>query len=510
MSLIYKKVKDNAYQFPNKIAIILDDGKSLTYAQLINLVNIKIASLQEKIGFTGCTVAFCIEEGVNIPIISLSLNALNATLVPLNPSLKYSQLDFLLKSVDVDILLVDSSTCNLFGKTNILVINIDLLKENSDTSLNVLREYCANYKYDQFIITLSSGSTGDPKPIVFSEQNKIKRSNQAIEIFDIDSNDVVLCASPFFHSLGQRLTFLPLLIGGTLVQLKYFNINNWVHAVNKYRVTFTIPVSTHLHAVADYLINYPEKFKSLKSIVSSSATIDKDVKLNLFSKLSCNFYEMYGASEIATATVIDKHQLTNKPNSVGLPCTGVKIKIVDNDFIECSQMTIGKIVVKSPLVAGYYKLDKVTKNSFIDDYFITGDLGYIDKDGYLYFVDREKDIIITGGVNIYPSDIEWHINNIKHVETCVVVGIKDLYLGEAIVAVVVSKEKDRSMLEENIRSSLRKNLSSNQQPIKYFFRDTVPFNHSGKVDRKSIQIEIDLLGLDLTKRLRQIYSTPTN
>jgi len=187
-----------------------------------------------------------------------------------------------------------------------------------------------------------------------------------------------------------------------------------------------------------------------------------------------------------------------------------ELKIVDNDFIECSQMTIGKIVVKSPLVAGYYKLDKVTKNSFIDDYFITGDLGYIDKDGYLYFVDREKDIIITGGVNIYPSDIEWHINNIKHVETCVVVGIKDLYLGEAIVAVVVSKEKDRSMLEENIRSSLRKNLSSNQQPIKYFFRDTVPFNHSGKVDRKSIQIEIDLLGLDLTKRLRQIYSTPTN
>jgi long-chain acyl-CoA synthetase len=509
MSVIFDKVKDNAKLFPNKVAVIQDDGKALSYEQLVELVKRQIIFLQNKINFCGCRVAFCFRENINIPITTLSLNVLRATLIPLNPNLKYKQLSLFLSSVDADILLVDSSTEDLFEKmrSEILVINVDSLKESSKISVNPSRNDVEDTEYNQFLITFSSGSTGDPKPILFSEKNKIERAQQAMELFGINQDDVVLCASPFFHSLGQRLTLLPLLAGGTLVQLAYFNAKRWVDAVTKYKVTFTIPVSTHLHLLVDQIIKFPEKVETLRSIVSSSATIDKSVKLELFKKLNCNFYEMYGASEVATATSLNNYQAIEKSNSVGLPCPGVEIRIVNHKFIDCRPMEIGKIIIKSPLVSqGYYKLEKITKKSFFNDFFITGDLGYLDVDGYLYFVNREKDLIISGGVNIYPSDIESYINSNKYVDICVVVGVKDLYLGEVVIAVVVSKDDDKVMVENNIRAVLRKELLPNQQPIKYFFESELPYSPSGKIDRKLIQKKLNELELDLTKTLRKIKS----
>ena len=505
MSKIFDKLKDNAMLSPNKTAVIQGDGVYLTYAQLVRQVNRKITFLKDILGHSGCRVAFCFRESANIPIIIFTLNALRATAIPLNPSLKPKQINIFLKSIDAEVLLVDSSTSNLIDTNRFVpVVNIDLLKENPKINLNLSKDRLLNQKYSQFLVTFSSGSTGEPKPILFSEQNKIKRFQQAVEIFDIDRNDVVLCASPFFHSLGQRLTLLPLLVGGTLVQLPHFNVEKWVDAVTKYNVTFTIPVSTHLHVLADQLTKHPEKFNSIRSIVSSSAIIDRGVKLNLFRKLKCNFYEMYGASEIATATSLNKFQAIKKPNSVGLPCPGVKIRIVNQEFVDCKPMTTGKIIIKSPLVSSYYKLEEITKKSFIDDYFITGDLGYLDTDGYLYFVDREKDLIISGGANIYPSDIEQNINDNKYVDICVVLGVKDFYLGEAVVAVIVSKEEDKTLVENDIRSMIRQELLPIQQPIKYFFEDNLPYLPSGKIDRKAIKKYLNTLDLDLTKTLRKI------
>ncbi len=505
MSKIFEIIATHAKIHPNKIAVFEYQGDQLSYKQLVASVKNRFESLQHIINPGKNRVAICLHEGLEIPIIILALNILQVPIIPLNPNLKSKQLENLLDACDVDVIITNDLTHGLFSHLYDCynVIDLNTLNESSDNS-NSNSNINIQGNYKEFLITLSSGSTGDPKPIVFSEQNKINRSQQAVKLFNINNDDVVLCASPFFHSLGQRLTLLPLLIGGTLVQLPNFTVKKWVDAVIRHKVTFTIPVSTHLHVLAEHLIRFPEKFKSLRSIVSSSASIDADVKLNLFNKLNCNFYEMYGASEVATATVLNKRQAIKKNNSVGLPCTGVKVKVVDQDLIDCKPMITGKIIVKSSLVASYYKLEKISKKSFVNDYFITGDLGYLDTDGYLYFVDREKDLIISGGANIYPSDVEFHINNNRYVDICVVIGIKDLYLGEVVVVVIVSKEKDKIMVESNIRSVLRQELSSNQQPVKYFFKESLPYTASGKIDRKLIQRELNSLGLDLTKKLRQI------
>jgi len=507
MAEFFRKVLGCSARSPDKIAIIDPIGRKVKYSELVELVESRIRLLGEILKPGVSRVALCMQEGLEVPVTVLALNALQTTVIPLNPKLKPNQIARLIVSVDADSVVCDSSTVAMFDdpelKDNSRVVNIDLLDEicNEDSG-GVL--FHVKGSYDQFLITLSSGSTGKPKPIIFSEKNKLERSNQAIQLYDASEDDIVLCASPFFHSLGQRLTLLPLILGATLVQLDNFSVQKWIDAVSRYKVTFTIPVSTHLHLVVGRLIESPVQFNSLRCLVSSSASIDKSVKHKLFDSLGCEFHEMYGASEVATATSLNRAQALEKPDSVGYPCPTVNVRIVNEKMVNCSPGEIGKILVKSPLsTSGYYKLDNLTDKAFVDDYFITGDLGFVDKEGFLYFVDREKDVIISGGANIYPSDIEYYINKVDSVDTSVVVGVDDPYLGEAVVAVIQTTGVE-SIIEADIRSLLRKKISSSQQPIKYFFKSSLPVSASGKVDRKEIKKELDSYKLDLTSHLRNV------
>jgi acyl-CoA synthetase (AMP-forming)/AMP-acid ligase II len=506
MSVIFENINKFASLTPTKTAVIDSEGVKVSYKQLVNLTKIRASRLSNVVTPNFSRIALCLNESVDTLVTILALNILDATIIPLNPKLKSNQLQRFLKSVDAEVLIVESLTDSSFKDmiNRLKVIDLEMLQDDNKVQNDSYSLRITNpQEYSQFLITLSSGSTGDPKPIVFSENDKLKRSKQSVELYNVTHNDVILCASPFFHSLGQRLTFLPLLVGGTLVQLPVFGVQKWTDAVIKYQVTMTIPVSSHLHLLADQLLKFPDKFKSLRCLVSSSASIDQSVKSSLFELPYCDFHEMYGASEIATATSLNKDEAKIKPNSVGFPCHGVEVRVVDENFIDCGPTKIGRIFVKSYLVSsGYYNLPNTTEKSFVNGYFLTGDLGYLDIDGFLYFVDREKDVIIVGGVNIYPSDIEDVISRHNMVEASVVVGAHDLYFGELPVAVIACNPDDKVSIENELRATLRKELSSKQQPIMFFFQEKMPFTPSGKVDRKLIRDQIDSLGLDLSRRLR--------
>ena len=484
------------------------NGETLTYSQLIRRVIKRINNLSSFIKKGQRRVALCIPEGIEIPINILALNYLNVTVIPLNPTLQVDQINHLLASVDADILITDFKKLPLFDKeqTDFRIFDLQALDSLVEEKGSLYLDTDTSSIYDEFLITLSSGSTGSPKPIVLSEKNKLDRFKQAVKLYSIDRNDVILCASPFFHTLGQRLTFLPLLAGGTLVQLTRFTAENWSQAVEDQGVTFTIPVSSHLHELVEPLLSTPHRFSSLRCLVSSSAAINDDVKKKLFDTLSCDFHEMYGASEIATATNLNREQAASKPESVGVSCPDVEVKVVDEELALCKSFEVGQIIVQSPLVSsGYYNLPETTEKSFVEGYFLTGDLGYFDYDEYLYFVDRKKDVIISGGMNIYPSDIEEIIKEHKSVNDCVVIGIYDNYLGELPVAVLVS-DKDKNMVEKEIRTMVKKRLAVFQHPAKYFHRNNLPLTSSGKIDKKSLRDELNDLKLDLSSKLRALQN----
>jgi len=508
VSEIFSIVKEHSLRSPDKTAIVEVDGNSLTYSQLIALVDRRAKQLRFSIKLGLTHVGLCVSEGIELAISVLALNSLNVPVVPLNPTLRSDQIITLLASTDVDVLIAESRNAQLLAEADVgfKILDLDLLSSASDNENPSFKPLGDSSEYDNFLITLSSGSTGHSKPIVFSEKNKLARFEQAVQLFGVTSEDVVLCASPFFHSLGQRLTLLPLLAGATLVQLTRFSAKKWCEAVTANRVTFTIPVSSHLHELVDALLSSKGELSSLRCLVSSSAAIDDGVKKNLFSTLHCEFYEMYGASEVATVTSLSREQADSKPTSVGLSCPGVDIRVVREDHSVCRPLEVGEITVKSPLAsAGYYKLPARTKASFVKGYFHTEDLGYLDDDGYLYFVDRKKDIIISGGVNIYPSDIEEVINEHESVVDCVVLGINDRYLGEALVAVLASSEAWPA-LRKDIKTLVRVRLAPFQRPLKYFLRETFPLTASGKVDKASLRKELNALQLDLSSKMRSLLS----
>ncbi len=508
MSVIFDRIKQNAKQYPDKTAIIDENGNALTYLQLLQRVEIRIRQLLNTVTPSLTRVALCLQEGYEIPITVLALNALRVPIIPLNAGLQIEQILHLLKSVDADLVILDPTTARIFKGNQKSIKSVDLseLRETTESGQVDIPRVEESDDYKQFLITLSSGSTGNPKPIVLSEKNKLDRADQAILLYETCSDDVILCASPFFHTLGQRLTFLPLLVGATLVQLTRFTARTWCDVVYTHRVTFTIPVSSHLHELVEPLLVSPQRFSTLRCLVSSSAAIDEGVKKQLFETLACDFHEIYGASEIATATNLNREQAALKPRSVGVSCPGVKIRIVDENFAECRPMSVGQIIVKSPLASvGYYRLPETTQESFVGDYFLTGDFGYLDQEGYLYFVDRKKDVIISGGMNIYPSDIESVLSMHPKVRECATVGIHDPFLGEVPVAVVVCLGDVRTV-EREMRSTAQQKLAACQRPMKYFFREQLSLTASGKVDKRSLREELNELNLDLSSKLRALQN----
>ncbi|MBT3472113.1 MAG: acyl--CoA ligase [Gammaproteobacteria bacterium] len=506
MGDIYSVVRHHAVTTPDKIAILNENGDAISYRQLMQAVEQRYWQLSQVVTPGKSRVALSLHEGEQVPITVLALNQLGVGVIPLNPTLQTSQLQQLLKAVDADVVVAEADTVPLFrtldGLQMVVVGAVEGEESSAEVDANAAnREYQPNAP---FLITLSSGSTGDPKPIIFSEQNKLRRSKQAQEMYQVSAEDRVLCASPFFHSLGQRLTLLPLLVGATLVQLPRFTAKRWADLVERQQVSFTIPVSSHLHELVGLLIEQPERFASLRCLVSSSAAISDDVKQRLFNALRCDFHEMYGASEVATATDLNRDQATRHPHSVGFPCPGVRLQIVDDGGVVQPPCEIGEIVVNSPLASpGYYRLPAVTEASFVEAFFHTGDLGYLDEEGYLYFVNRKKEIIVTGGMNIYPSDIESVLSGHPQITTVVVVGISDSYLGEVAVAVVVGRGNAKQ-LERELRGRVREQLSPYQHPLRYFFREQLPMTASGKVDKMALQDELNGLGLELSAKLRAL------
>jgi long-chain acyl-CoA synthetase len=289
---------------------------------------------------------------------------------------------------------------------------------------------------------------------------------------------------------------LPLITGATAVVMKKFHPKRWLELVEKHRVSFGILVSSQLERIVSTLLEEREfKPTSLRKLISSSAPLLEGTRkkaLSLAQNYEWEIYETYGTSEIGFASILNMTQETNKWNSVGKPLPYVKVKILCEDKRECPFGEVGEIAVKTlTRFAGYYKMEEKTKEAFTEDgYFLTGDLGYLDKDGYLYFVGRKKEVIITGGINVYPQDVEKVILNYPGVKECAVFGVENEKLGEVVCA-LIAPEKGKEIKIPQLKSYLRKHLTSYQMPIYIKVVEEIPKNHLGKISRKSLKQFVD-------------------
>lgn len=352
-----------------------------------------------------------------------------------------------------------------------------------------------------YLLTMTSGSTGDPKPITLSQEGKIRRSlDGAKGVYRLGDDEVVITSTPMYHSLGFRLALLPLLIGGTSVILHHFSPRNWIDAVVRHGVSFAIMVSSHLEQIAQHLAADPQPLPSLKTLVSSSALLRPEVKQRCIALFDCDFHECYGASEVGIVTNLAPADCRDNLASVGKALDYVELRILDEHGKPLPHGGIGEIACRTATAfSGYYRRPDATAQAWHEGFFRTGDMGYLDDDGYLYLAGRKKDIIIVGGTNVYPDDVEAVLLQAPGVAACAVIGVPDAYFGEAILALVVAAADDIDT--RRLRAHCAGQLADFQQPQAYELVNELPRTALGKIQRQVLRERYQ--GYDATADLRR-------
>lgn len=481
----------NAAEIPDKVAVWCDESQ-ITYAELAKKVS-KYSNLLLKHGVKyGEHIGFPMNNSIESVSILLAAADIGAAIVPINSTLPADAVKSAFESGKVTHMIAQKSFLKKYENWEVPTLTgklfcIDEIREGSISMLQLEgikteRPQIEKTGKEILIITLTSGSTGAPKPITLTQEDKYIRACRHIELYKITKDDKVLAATPLYHSLAERLVLMPLMIGATSILLPRFTPNLWLNCVKSQAVTFTIAVSAQLGQIAELLSSpFVPDINSLRCIVSSSALLEAHVRANLIERLDCDFHEMYGTSETSTITNIDFRETKEKRKSVGKPLSGVKLLIIDEFGNECSAGEIGEIACSTPLLcSGYYGMEEQFKKCLRDDYFCTGDLGFLDEEGYLYYFGRKKELIITGGVNVYPVDIEECVGKLIGVEACAAFSYPDERLGEVVAVAVVEKEKGMVSVRD-IRVHCAKNLADYQQPHKIYIVDHLPQNTLGKV-----------------------------
>lgn len=359
-----------------------------------------------------------------------------------------------------------------------------------------------------FLLTMTSGSTGAPKPIQLSQEGKIRRSiDGAATLYGLSADDMILTSTPMYHSLGFRLALLPLLIGGTSVVLANFTPAGWIHTVQAHQVSFVIMVSSHLELIARALKGQTGQLPSLRTMVSSSALLRAEMKQRCIDLFDCEFHECYGTSEVGIVTNLAPADCDHRLNSVGRALDYVELRIVDDEGRQVPPGTVGEISCRTrTLFDGYYQQPAASRASVRDDYFHTGDMGYLDAQGYLYLAGRKKDIIIVGGTNVYPEDVEAVLENAPGVRECALIGVPDEYFGEATLAVIVTDGEEFDL--RRIRRYCMQGLAEFQQPLAYEVIPQLPRTALGKIQRQVLRDRFE--GYDATTELRRMLARRAN
>ncbi|WP_097004721.1 class I adenylate-forming enzyme family protein [Lacrimispora amygdalina] len=486
-----------AAKYPQKTAIWCDN-KTVTYEKLASLVNGYSYFMFNHGVCYGDHIGFPMNNSIESAALILAAADLGAALVPINPTLPPETIKSLFAAADVNHLIARKNFLEqTAGETDFKFSGVQFcLDDTWENALSLeLTEAISERPpvhnqvtgEETLIITMTSGSTGVPKPIDLTQINKLKRARAHIRLYNLTKEDRILAATPLYHSLAERLVLMPLLIGATSILMPRFTPSLWLNCIKNQRVTFTIAVSAQLGQIAELLTSpFVPEIDSLRCVVSSSSLLENHIKNELIDKLNCDFLEMYGTTETSTVTSINFRETVNKKNSVGKPLPEAEVKIIKEDQSAALPGEIGEITCKTALMcSGYYGLPEVFQNAMQDGYFRTGDLGYLDEDGYLYFTGRKKELIITGGINVYPQDIEACIKKLPEVKECAAFAYPDNRLGE-VVALAVVPVRNTKLSKRNIQFQCAKNLADFQQPHLIVFLAELPKNSLGKVEKYNL------------------------
>lgn len=492
-------VRLHARQWPEKTALI-HNGQHVDYASFDKLVDRATAALQRDGIRPGDVVAICGVNSIRYAIVFVAALRAGAAAAPLAPLTTPQALGLMLDNCDAKVFFADgvgngvSAIEHVTGSLKAIGLDETAALPSFEQWLAPQEAAPMDVEPDPeavFNIIYSSGTTGTPKGIVHT--NKLRwpqLSGSALSVYRPDS--VTIISTPLYSNT-TLVSFLPALGGGgTVVLMSKFDAGEFLALAEKHRVTHAMLVPVQYRRLMEHPDFDRFDLSSFQAKFSTSAPFSAKLKAEILRRWPGGLVEFYGMTEGGGSCMLVAHEHPDKLESVGRPMTGHDIRIISEDGVELKPGEVGEIVGHSPfMMTGYNKEPEKSAETIWTDptgkrFIRTGDVGRFDEDGFLTIMDRTKDTIISGGFNIYPSDIEAVLAQHEAIAEVAVVGVPSERWGETPVAVIVLNE-DAAASADEIREWANARLGNTQRIAAVYFTPVLPRNDIGKVSKRHLR-----------------------
>lgn len=478
---------------PSKIALY-DGKKSITYGELNNQVDILASALITLGVKPGDIVSAYLPNCIEYVLVVLSVARAGAIFSPINPRYKRVEISEILKQSQPNVIFTNVELAEnikkvLSGWTDKQPITIEIDGQGADGTISLEKLFtvdkikipaCSENQF--FSLMFTSGTTGKPKGALATHKARmIWVMNAAIQ-YGLNSQDIYLGTMPQVHSAGLTFTLMHLYVGATVRIMPHFDAEEFIKIVEAEGVTSSLTVPTILTMLVEQLEKNKHDLTAtkLKRVVTCGSPLPVNTKMRVLDKISRQLFDYYGSTESNSMSVLRPEDQLRKPESVGQAFRGVKLKVMNIHNVECSAGEVGEVWCMNPSVmTEYLNRPKETMEAFTDRWYHTGDYGFLDEEGYLHLAGRLNDVIISGGVNIYPAEIEQVLMSHPNILDAAVVGVDDPKWGQAVKAYLVTRGHVKIEIDE-IQAFCEKQIAAFKKPRYVEFRNLLPKNAGGK------------------------------
>ena len=493
---------DSALRFPDNDAVVLGDLR-LTYAQLWSHAKQYAAVLREHGVGPGDRVALLLPNTPHFPLAYFGTLALGAIAVPVHALLNASEIEYVLTDSGAKALVCAAPLLGEGAKgAELAGVPVLAVMDGGDASIaridtlalaaTPIDAFVPREPEDTAVILYTSGTTGKPKGAEITHLNvTMNVMVSAQHSFDINASDVVLGCLPLFHTFGQTCCMnTAFYVGATVVLLPRFDGKAALELLESEKCTIFMGVPTMYVGLLE-AAKTSDLRPTLKSALSGGAALPLAVLERFAEVFGTKILEGYGLTETSPVATFNQRGFEPHPGTVGKTIWGVEVEIAKAEIDERIELLptgeLGEIVVRGHNVfKGYLNKPEATAAAIVDGWFRTGDLGTKDAEGYVTIVDRKKDMVVRGGYNVYPRDVEEVIMRHPNVGQVAVIGLPDPRSGEEVCAVVV---KDGEVTEAELVAYGKEHLAAYKYPRRVIFVDALPLGPSGKVLKRELVAE---------------------
>ncbi len=486
-------LSESAKRSPDAPAIRLGEVE-LTYGELDDRSARLATLLREKGVERGDRVGVMLPNVPEFPVAYYGVLRAGAIVVPMNVLLKQREIAFYLEDSGAKMLLAWHDFCDQAGN-GAAEAGAELVEVEPTTFATALAEneptagLAATAEDDTAVILYTSGTTGKPKGAELTHANLARNADVSSRTTsEIGAGDVVLGALPLFHSFGQTVAMnASLSVGACLTLVPKFDPSEALATMQRDGVTHFYGVPTMYGA----LLHHPEResfdTSSLRICITGGASMPVEVLRGFEEAFGAKVMEGYGLSETSPVACSNHPDRERKPGSIGTPIEGVEMQVVDEKDQPVAQGEVGEIVIRGHnIMKGYWQRPEATEEAMRGGWFHSGDMARTDEDGYFYIVDRKKDLIIRGGYNVYPREVEEVLYEHPKIREAAVVGVPHDEWGEEIGAAVVLMEGEELSPEE-ISAYVKDRIAAYKYPRLVWFLDELPKGPTGKILKREIE-----------------------